>query len=79
MAKVTRRLIPLLMVCYFTAYLDRVERGLRCVDNEQGIGLFRRSVRSWQWDLLRRVSSCSKSPATSFWLKLELAGGSPGY
>ena len=27
MAKVTRRLIPLLMVCYFTAYLDRVNVG----------------------------------------------------
>ena len=26
MAKVTRRLIPLPMVCYFTAYLDRVMR-----------------------------------------------------
>ena len=26
MAKVTRCLIPLLMVCYFTAYLDRVMR-----------------------------------------------------
>src|SRR5580704_3473386 len=27
MARVTRRLIPLLMVCYFTAYLDRVNVG----------------------------------------------------
>jgi MFS transporter, ACS family, tartrate transporter len=38
MAKVTRRLIPLLMVCYFTAYLDRVNVGFAALTMNKALG-----------------------------------------
>ena len=34
--KIVRRLIPFLMLCYFVAYLDRVNVGLRCADDGRG-------------------------------------------
>jgi MFS transporter, ACS family, tartrate transporter len=38
MAKVMRRLIPLLMVCYFTAYLDRVNVGFAALTMNKALG-----------------------------------------
>ena len=38
MAKVTRRLIPLLMICYFTAYLDRVNVGFAALTMNKALG-----------------------------------------
>src|ERR1700720_2333776 len=38
MGKVTRRLIPLLMVCYFTAYLDRVNVGFAALTMNKALG-----------------------------------------
>src|ERR1700729_1804171 len=38
MAKVTRRLISLLMVCYFTAYLDRVNVGFAALTMNKALG-----------------------------------------
>lgn len=38
MSKVTRRLIPLLMVCYFTAYLDRVNVGFAALTMNKALG-----------------------------------------
>src|SRR5690348_14066483 len=38
MAKVTRRLIPLLMVCYFTAFLDRVNVGFAALTMNKALG-----------------------------------------
>ena len=38
MAKVTRRLIPLLMVCYFTAYLDQVNVGFAALTMNKALG-----------------------------------------
>jgi len=38
MAKVTRRLIPLLMICYFAAYLDRVNVGFAALTMNKALG-----------------------------------------
>src|ERR1700761_3850924 len=37
--KVTRRLIPLLIVCYFVAYIDRVNVGFAKLQMNQAVGL----------------------------------------
>src|ERR1700732_1150929 len=39
MQRVGRRLIPLLMVCYFAAYLDRVNVGFAALTMNQSLGL----------------------------------------
>src|SRR3979411_2079890 len=38
-AKVTRRLVPFLMACYFIAYLDRVNVGFAALEMNQDLGL----------------------------------------
>ena len=38
-AKVTRRLVPFLMVCYFVAYLDRVNVGFAALTMNADLGL----------------------------------------
>jgi ACS family tartrate transporter-like MFS transporter len=38
-AKVTRRLVPFLIVCYFIAYLDRVNVGFAALEMNQDLGL----------------------------------------
>jgi D-galactonate transporter len=38
-AKITRRLVPFLIVCYFTAYLDRVNVGFAALEMNQDLGL----------------------------------------
>src|SRR4030088_817225 len=38
-AKITRRLVPFLIVCYFTAYLDRVNVGFAALAMNQDLGL----------------------------------------
>jgi ACS family tartrate transporter-like MFS transporter len=38
-AKITRRLVPFLIVCYFTAYLDRVNVGFAALEMNQHLGL----------------------------------------
>ena len=38
-AKVTRRLVPFLIVCYFVAYLDRVNVGFAALTMNQDLGL----------------------------------------
>ena len=38
-AKVTRRLVPFLMVCYFVAYLDRVNVGFAALTMNKDLGL----------------------------------------
>src|SRR4030088_1561326 len=38
-AKVTRRLVPFLIVCYFIAYLDRVNVGFAALTMNQDLGL----------------------------------------
>ncbi len=38
MKRVTRRLIPLLMICYFAAYLDRVNVGFAALTMNQALG-----------------------------------------
>jgi hypothetical protein len=39
MAKVTTRLVPFLIVCYFIAYLDRVNVGFAALTMNQDLGL----------------------------------------
>ena len=39
LAKVTKRLVPFLMVCYFVAYLDRVNVGFAALTMNQDLGL----------------------------------------
>jgi ACS family tartrate transporter-like MFS transporter len=39
MAKVTRRLVPFLIICYFVAYLDRVNVGFAALTMNQDLGL----------------------------------------
>ena len=38
-AKVTRRIVPFLMLCYFVAYLDRVNVGFAALDMNKDLGL----------------------------------------
>jgi MFS transporter, ACS family, tartrate transporter len=38
-AKVTRRLVPFLIICYFIAYLDRVNVGFAALEMNQDLGL----------------------------------------
>jgi MFS transporter, ACS family, tartrate transporter len=38
-AKVSRRLVPFLIVCYFVAYLDRVNVGFAALTMNQDLGL----------------------------------------
>src|SRR5229473_1766136 len=38
-AKVTRRIVPFLVVCYFIAYLDRVNLGFAALEMNQDLGL----------------------------------------
>ncbi len=38
-AKVTRRLVPFLIICYFVAYLDRVNVGFAALTMNQDLGL----------------------------------------
>jgi MFS family permease len=38
-AKVTRRIVPFLMLCYFVAYLDRVNVGFAALEMNQDLGL----------------------------------------
>jgi sugar phosphate permease len=38
-AKVTRRIVPFLIVCYFVAYLDRVNVGFAALSMNQDLGL----------------------------------------
>src|SRR4051794_39896227 len=38
-AKVSRRLIPFLMLCYFVAYLDRVNVGFAALTMNQDLGI----------------------------------------
>ncbi len=39
MRRVSRRLIPLLMICYFAAYLDRVNVGFAALTMNKALGL----------------------------------------
>src|SRR3977135_1929026 len=39
LAKVTRRLVPFLIICYFVAYLDRVNVGFAALTMNQDLGL----------------------------------------
>jgi sugar phosphate permease len=39
LAKVTRRLLPFLIVCYFVAYLDRVNVSFAALTMNQDLGL----------------------------------------
>jgi MFS transporter, ACS family, tartrate transporter len=39
LAKVTKRLVPLLIICYFVAYLDRVNVGFAALTMNQDLGL----------------------------------------
>src|ERR1700760_2938815 len=38
-AKVSRRLVPLLMLCYFVAYLDRVNVGFAALSMNKDLGI----------------------------------------
>src|ERR1700716_2241171 len=39
LGKVTRRLVPFLIICYFVAYLDRVNVGFAALTMNQDLGL----------------------------------------
>jgi len=39
LAKVTKRLVPFLIICYFVAYLDRVNVGFAALTMNQDLGL----------------------------------------
>ncbi len=55
MQRVIRRLIPLLMMCYFIAYLDRVNVGFAGISMNQRPAFQRRGIRLRQRHLLRRL------------------------
>ena len=46
-AKVTRRIVPFLIVCYFVAYLDRVNVGFAALSMNQDLGLAKPWRRRW--------------------------------
>jgi ACS family tartrate transporter-like MFS transporter len=78
MAKVTRRLIPLLMVCYFTAYLDRVNVGFAALTMNKALG-FSAVVFGLGSGIFFVGYFLLKSPATSFWPESGPDGGLRGY
>ena len=55
MARVARRLLPMLIICYFIAYLDRVNVGFASLDHEQGPGLLLGGLRLRRRHLLPRL------------------------
>ncbi len=55
MRRVGRRLIPLLMVCYFAAYLDRVNVGFAALTMNKALGLSSGNFRHRQRHLLPRL------------------------
>ncbi len=63
--KVSRRLVPFLMLCYFVAYVDRVNVGFAALTHEQGSGLHRDRLRHRRPASSSSAISCSKCPATS--------------
>ena len=70
----TRRLIPLLMVCYFTAYLDRVNVGFAALTMNKALG-FSAAVFGLGSGIFFVGYFLFEVPATSFWPKSERADG----
>ena len=52
MARVARRLLPLLIACYFVAYLDRVNVGFASLTMNKALGFSRGCLRLWRRHLL---------------------------
>ena len=73
--KVMRRLIPFLILCYFVAYLDRVNVGFAKLHMNQALGLSEAALGSAR-DCSSSAISCLKCPPISFWKKSARASGS---
>jgi len=55
MARVARSLLPMLMLCYFIAYLDRVNIEFAGLTMNRGSRFLCRGLRLWRWNLLSRL------------------------
>ena len=75
--KVMRRLIPFLIVCYFVAYLDRVNVGFAKLHMNQALGLSEAAFRLGARACSSSAISCSRCRPTSFWKRSAPASGSP--
>ena len=53
--KVMRRLIPFLVLCYFVAYLDRVNVSFAKLHMNQALGFSEAGLRPRRWALLHRL------------------------
>jgi hypothetical protein len=74
-AKVSWRLLPLIVVIYFVAYMDRTNVSFASLSMNKDLGFSltdRIEPGSSSW-----VISCSRRQATSFWKRRALASGSP--
>ena len=75
-AKVTRRLVPFLIICYFVAYLDRVNVGFAALTMNQDLGLSQTASASAPASFSSRISS-SRCHQTSCSNDSVPANGSP--
>ena len=64
-AKVSKRLIPFLIVCYFIAYLDRVNVGFAALTMNQDLGHFPPRSASGPGSSSSRTSSSRSHPTCS--------------
>ena len=63
MARVTRRLLPMLMICYFIAYLDRVNIGFAGLTMNKDLG-FSSAVFGFGGGIFFSATSSSRCRAT---------------
>jgi MFS transporter, ACS family, tartrate transporter len=77
MARVSRRSIPFLILCYFIAYLDRVNVGFAALEMNRALG-FSPTVYAWGAGIFFIATSCSRFRATSSWSAWARVCGSRG-
>src|SRR5436309_3178889 len=74
MARVTRRLVPFLIICYFAAYLDRVNVSFAKLSMDTDLGILLSfngiaGLRDWQWlFILEAVPAVVLSVVVFFYL-----------
>ena len=74
--KVMRRLIPFLILCYFVAYLDRVNVSFAKLQMNQALGFSEAAFGLGAGFSSLRIS-CSRCRRTSFWSASAHGSGSP--
>ena len=63
-ARVVRRLVPFIFLCYVVAYIDRVNIGFATAELQRDLGLSDAVVRSRRRACSSSATACSRSRAT---------------